>query len=393
MGSNLRSHSGSLPVHAEPLALIATSLRGESAPYPTDAPPELASGILDACAAHGVGPLLRHHLAAQQGHAETWPQEIHDQLRLAAMDSAGKALAWEGELIAVLKQLADSGVDALLLKGAALAYTLYPKPELRPRGDTDLLVAPERRMRAHEILLGAGYRAAEAAGGSLASYQATYTRRLGPGARHVIDLHWRLNNAQVFARAFAFDELAAAAVRVPALGPEARTVQPVHALMLACLHRVGHLGAPLEVAGEPYLEANRLIWLYDIHLLAAALSPSDWSRLADLAQAKGLRAVCLDGLQVTRRHLGTRLPGDVLARLAAPGPPELAAQYLAAGGLQRHLLDLRALPGWRARLRLLQEWVFPPADYMLRKYETASRWRLPWLYWRRAVAGVSRRRS
>jgi len=43
------------------------------------------------------------------------------------------------ELREVLAALAGAGLPVLLLKGAALAYTLYPEPHLRDRSDTDLL--------------------------------------------------------------------------------------------------------------------------------------------------------------------------------------------------------------------------------------------------------------
>ena len=44
------------------------------------------------------------------------------------------------ELRAVLEALARQGLPVLLLKGAALAYTLYPEPHLRNRCDADLLL-------------------------------------------------------------------------------------------------------------------------------------------------------------------------------------------------------------------------------------------------------------
>src|SRR5438093_948502 len=42
------------------------------------------------------------------------------------------------EAMSALKQ---GGAVALIAKGTALAYSLYPSPDLRPRGDTDLLIA------------------------------------------------------------------------------------------------------------------------------------------------------------------------------------------------------------------------------------------------------------
>jgi hypothetical protein len=146
------------------------------------------------------------------------------------------------------------------------------------------------------------------------------------------------------------------------------------------------------VDGVPYRDANRLIWLCDIDLLARRLSAGQWSRLCDNAAAKGLRAVCLDGLRASGKYLGTEVPELVRERLGAPGPAELSAAYLRPGRVRKHLTDLCALRGWRARWWLAREWLFPPPDYLLRKYDTDRRWLLPWLYTRRAVAGLTRRR-
>jgi hypothetical protein len=50
--------------------------------------------------------------------------------------------------------------------------------------------------------------------------------------------------------------------------------------------------------------------------------------------------------------------------------------------------DLKALPGWRQRLRLLREHVFPPAGYIRRRYAVSSPLALPALYAHRFVTGA-----
>lgn len=371
---------------------MASVLRGNPLPYPTDADRYLGRDLLELSAIHGVKALLYHGLKGRE-EGNTWPCALRDRFRGAARYAAARELLVRQDVVKILQHLAAAEVNVLLLKGTPLAYGLYPQPYLRKRGDTDLLVPAAGRRLSDEVLCQAGYVARESAGGSLASSQASYSRRDGFGVMHVIDLHWRLSNAQVFARSFGFDELLQSAVPIPSLGPAAMTPCAVHALMIACLHRTAHLSFPYFVGGVRYVEANRLVWLYDIHLLAGRLSRDEWSRFVELAAAKGLRAVCLEGLRSAQLHLHTSLPEEVAARLSAPGPQELSDRYLRAGALRRHLIDLRALPGWPDRLRLLGEWAFPPAEHVLRKYRKSSRSLLPWLYLRRAVDGVARRWS
>lgn len=57
----------------------------------------------------------------------------------------------------LIKTLSDAGIDHLLVKGAVLRF-LYPSPELRTSGDTDVVVRPSEYERAIEALRKAGFR-------------------------------------------------------------------------------------------------------------------------------------------------------------------------------------------------------------------------------------------
>ena len=53
----------------------------------------------------------------------------------------------------VLAQLAESGVDYMVVKGPALAYTVYPDPALRAFNDLDLLVREQDWSAMHRLLV------------------------------------------------------------------------------------------------------------------------------------------------------------------------------------------------------------------------------------------------
>lgn len=158
----------------------------------------------------------------------------------------------------------------------------------------------------------------------------------------------------------------------------------LHALM----HRATHIRAPYYVRGDRYREPNRLIWLYDIHLLANRFDASHWDEFVALAKRAQVAAVCLDGLAVTRARLGTVLPAHVVAHLDAVGSTEPSAAYLSAGGLRHALIELRAVSSWSGRLQLLGDVFLPHPEHMFSKYGTNRRSLLPWLYVRRAVEGL-----
>src|SRR5262249_41696390 len=138
------------------------------------------------------------------------------------------------------------------------------------------------------------------------------------------DIHWRIANPQVFAAAVGYDELASRSRPVPALGPHARTLCPVDALVLACIHRVAHHG-----------DSDDLFWLWDVHLLASALSPEDVDLLVDVASRSAMRAVCAHTLQAAFDRFATPHAEELIDRVKPPpGHEEESASFL-AGGLRQ----------------------------------------------------------
>jgi len=366
---------------SEAMRILCRLLAGELPRLADDLDPRTPRSLLELGEAHGVLPLLYRTLRNQPALPPAL-SAIQRELAERAMAHAAHELAVARELRTTFQRLADAQIRLLLFKGTPLAYSLYPEPHLRPRGDTDLFVPEAQRHLAGRVLTEAGYGHELVAARDLTSCELSYSRTDRLGLKHTIDLHWRLSSRWLYAQALGFDELYEAGEPLPVICAAARMPSLVHSLLIACMHRISHL---------PYGDANRLIWLFDIHLMAQRLSADGWSQLAALAEDKHMRAICLDGLEATQRHLGSPVPEDILERLAAPGPPELSAQYLRPGRWRESLLQLRCLPNNRQRARMIAEWLFPSAEYMMRKYGTRSRWLLPFLYPWRAVNGVIRR--
>jgi hypothetical protein len=355
--------------------LIVAALRHEPAPWPGDADTEFHSSFFDAAADHGVTALLSSAPAVSR-----WPDSVRSAIRDAARFEIATEEVRRRELADLLSTFAADGVRVLVLKGAHLAYSRYPHAWLRPRLDTDLLVAPGDRDKADCLLRRLKYQPGTGFGGELVTHQFQYRRANRYGLADIVDLHWKISNPHVFADAFSFDELHETSMAIEALGPDARGASPVHALMIACVHRAAHHGNTVC-----------LIWLYDIHLLADALSVDDRARVAGLAAAKRLRSVCARGIADARALFATRVAADWLERLRLDGRGEPSAAFLNSGRTKADLLvsDLQAL-GWPQRARLIQEHLFPPAGYMRRAYGLSSSFFLPVAYVDRAVSGIGR---
>lgn len=335
-----------------------------------------AETLAERAAAEGVDALL----AARFRQRPEVPEPI--RRRFADLEAAAVVLAAlkDLELRRVLDHLHAAGIDVLVVKGAALAQTDYPAPHLRPRVDTDLLVRRHDLDRLQEALDAAGYRASvRASTGELVSHQRAFERQDQRGMCHVLDVHWRLANPQVFAAALDEPALFETAVDVPGLGPWAKTPALPESLLLCTIHRLAH-----------HQDRERLIWLHDIDLLARRASSDAWERLVALATACRMCAVCLDGLDRARDVLGTPVPKPVRARLAGMGGTEPSAAWVGARQPRLRVLraDLRELPTWRDRVRLLREHAFPPGEFVMTRYRATSRAWLPALYLLRLTTGL-----
>ena len=335
--------------------------------------------FLDEVKRHGLLPMVADRIA-------TWPipGPLAAALEVQASGFVAADLLRERELRRALDALAARRVKAVVFKGAALAYTHYARPDLRPRDDSDLLVRPEVRETAHHTLVGLGYRPPQHVTGALVSYQAIYEKSLDGVAVHTVDLHWRVANPQVFADVLSFDELDAASQAIPALGSSARGPSSPHALFLACVHRVAH-----------HRDEKLLMWIFDIHLIASRLTKAEWMTFLDLADRRRVMAICRQGLSLAVEQFGTEVPPGVMAdtRMSAAGDGrEPSEAFLSRDRAQfaTFVSDLRSLPSWRDRGRLIREHLCPPSAYMRQVYAPSSRAPLPALYVWRAVRGAWR---
>jgi len=335
--------------------------------------------VLELCAAHEIGPLLYRRLRAQP--SCDWPAAVIERLAQDARGEAAAEAVRQVELVSTLDGLAAAGVHPILLKGTPLAYTVYEIPSARRRCDTDLLVPRAQIDAARAALHACGYRPPVYCDGELVFQQFEMCKIDRLGIDHTLDVHWNVSMQTIFAELLTYDELAAHAMPVPALGVHARTAGPLHALLLACVHPAMH-----------HRNETRVLWTLDVHVLASRLAPDDWRGLTDLAIGKRVAAIVARALDQARHTWLTDVPATAIADLAA-APPEPSAAYLAPGRRWHHELadNVAHLPTWRSRLKLLREIAFPSAAYMSRAYGVegaAAHVFLPALYMVRLARGA-----
>jgi hypothetical protein len=360
------------PIPAPLRDSLRALLRGERALWPGDATADDAAKLLEALDQHGIVPLVYARLSSA---GESWP--VHAALR----DLAIRAAALESLRLADLRNVLDAffapGIRVLIIKGSALAYDVYDAPELRPRGDTDLLIAEADCDATRALMHELGFESPLTSGDTLAVRQQSF-RRNG----HVYDIHWDVTNSAVVRDALPFGELLGRTIPIPRIGATAWSLSHADALLLACLHRVAH-----------HHDNERLIWLYDIHLLRETMSADEHAIFWQRAAERRLVTICERSIELadawfvhaTHDRASDWLRDDERLR-DEPSTTFLDRSRTRAAHLGG---DLKALD-WSSRLRRMRELALPPPAFMRQSFPSAPRIALPALYVWRGARGVMR---
>lgn len=372
--------------------LLCAIIRGDVTSWPGHGRCRVEQ-VLSAAFTHNVH-LILFYILKKLDRWRDWPLRLRETLEREYVAACALDLIHERELRRVLTGLDRHGLRPILLKGVPLAYTLYASPALRPRTDVDLLIKEDDAEQVTRVLGKLGYDGADIERDKLTNYQCLFRRQGQFGACHSLDVHWKVNNAQLFAQVLTYDELLAEACELPTLASCARGSGHKHALLLACMHRFGHAHAPFYIDGEAIYAGDHLRWVYDIHLLSSTLNAAQWLDFVALAIVKRMAGFCLDGLNAAREAFNTQVPPEVTGALQTAARDEArSTQKLRTSTTAWFFTNLRALPTLRERLELIRQVVLPSPGYMMEKYQTHTWLALPFLYGYRSINGIVKRRK
>jgi len=368
-------------VSASVETLLKQIFKGDD-PGWTGASDVTVDSFLDGLNFHGLTPVFWYWIN-QHGFCKNWPDSLLSEIKNIAMQEAASDLLLELELKKVLQALLEIGIQPVLLKGTPLSFSLYPQPGLRPRCDTDFLIAKEDMIKGSALMEQLGYESLYDAKVELLNSQMTFIKQDQLKVSHAYDIHWQVNNnSRSFSAELNYSHLLSTSKTIPRLGQNARTPDKVDALLLACFHRAGHFSQM----------GDRLIWLYDIHLLVCALDEHEFALFYQKAKKMTIATICSDAILTAQDWFNTSLTEAMVKRLSRLPVSEPSIAYLTTGrqaGIKHHaLLDLKDLSSLSEKLHYLYQKVFPPVNYMLWRYDTKRKYLLPFLYLYRLVFGV-----
>jgi hypothetical protein len=233
----------------------------------------------------------------------------------------------------------DAGIEVVVLKGPAVARTLYPDPSWRPFGDIDLLVRTRDWARVCDVLERLGHRRV------VPEPRRGFDVRFGKGAEYLdeeerieVDLH-RTLVVGPFGLWLDPDELFLRADTFLLGGRRLRRLDDTALLLHACLHAV--LGP-------------RPVLLMPLRDVAQALGSAHvrWPTLRDWAARWNLGPVLAEAFTSVEEILGFSVPTEArsLSRMASPRRARRAlVSSVGHGEGGAAVATLRAIPGVRAK--------------------------------------------
>jgi hypothetical protein len=282
------------------------------------------------------------------------------------IEQAALALALDATAAEVVGALESHDIDCLLIKGPATAHWIYPdRPEARLYADVDLLVEPSRFTSAESVLEGLGFQHAHGeyrVDRQLWMYESAWNRP-GPPMAHV-DLHRGFHGVGEWDDFWT--QLNSHASVLHVAGRVVRIPDAAGCALIVALHN-SSTGRTERSATD----VTRALSVFDDDVWREA------SRRAEAAAALPSLVLGLslneDGRRLVQRlGLPTELPAEVATRsLVAAGVEPGAADR--AWALQ---VRLGTAKSWRARMSVLREIVFPPAEFFTHSRPLARRGRL-----------------
>lgn len=332
------------------------------------------STLIELIRSQRLGALTHWQLQHNHKHLHL-PVSVKTQLAQLFKRASMRNLKLQRELLLVHQLLDLADIPNVPLKGACLAFHVYPHVGLRSMRDLDILVPKDQALRAYQVLLAAGLSRIDGEGGVPAAAMQIYHHMppiKSPTGDVIVELHQRLfhpskleqQNYDLSESADFWERLVPTALAGKVLMMESPTDLLFHLIVHAVYdHELSN--GPLLLPDIAYLLEHRVI---------------EWSLFWQLAHERQMTRGCLLALHLTQRYWGQLSidwPDPEQANNAVPDD-HLEQQLNAAAFLMtrdfRDRLAERILmeASFAARVGLLLHKAFPTRSVMAAKFPVSS---------------------
>jgi hypothetical protein len=309
--------------------------------------------VLSEATENSVGPLLEMNLRAVVPDAA--PAVAMERLKITCRANTVRCLFLAAELHKILELFRTAGIVAIPYKGPVLAEQAYGNLTLRDFDDLDIILPQRDLQKAHEVMLGLGYRARFpwilSKDSKTALVPGEYNYR-DEKRRAVVELHTELT-LRHFPVAPDIDRFAQRMVKVTVAGQEVPTLAPEDLLSALCVH-----------GSKDFWE--RISWIADVAELIQRQTGFDWDRVFQTAESLRAERMLHLGLALANDLLQASMPEEIRERVRDDAEAVAVAREVGERTLSRNLSGVGAgkrmrfrrrmvrgiLAGWRYSLRL-----------------------------------------
>lgn len=341
---------------------VRCCLRGREMPGWPDALTPKAKVVSNRIAYHGIAlMLLEQHEALQN-----WPGEVVSQIEEEGRLQALWEISHQSAIANLIEALASKGITPFVLKGTAMAYSVYDEPAMRRRGDTDLLIEGHKRNFVRDIFRACGWKPVS---GRMALQEA-WTLNSRGNFVHAVDLHWTIRSSMAVSEALANDHPKNRAMALPRLSANAMAFGPADSMIQVCLNSASHSQFGYLVEEAKIMDGQRLIWAVDLDSLTSRMTAQAWDELERIAVGCGASALLAAGLSYAQAALQTQLPEGLIERLEANASDAdtITSYYRDLGSRQRITADIMAAAPFQDKFAIFMQHAFPNAAALRERF-------------------------
>jgi hypothetical protein len=337
----------------------------------------------------GVAPLIHWTFKHEDISGIDIPTSVKAQLMAAYYNTTAQNQLMFQELEKILEALKEADIPVIVLKGAALATTVYPEIGLRPMGDLDLLIRRADIKRANNLINEINYLEVktELTHGINDIFDHHYHLRGGPKNKYALELHWSLIAGDQDWRTPPIDWFWDSSLNWQDQ-ENVHTLSPEGSILFSSAHLMLQHGKA----------QIRQIWLYDIHLMLERYRDAiDWETIEKTAAEFHWSSALNETLLKTHKLFNTAIPST---KNSNQKNGYLKQEERVINRRSRHnqtwvnrLISNLASMTWSGRIQLVMAKVFPNKEFMKWRYKPKVEWLWPLYYpyrWFRGLVSVIR---
>jgi hypothetical protein len=329
----------------------------------------------------GVAPLMYWKL---KDSSVDVPLSTFNLLRSTYYQTLARNTLMYLELERILRAMEEAGIEAIVLKGAALAAEVYEDIGLRPMSDIDILLPRQTIKEAEQIVSDLGYKENLPHGipeiWKRTNYCISLEKRVGLNNLE-LEIHWGLLAGDTDWRSPSLDWFyqRTEAIRISQQTDQSSSPHLILSPVAHLLYLSAHL--MLKHGGSQ----ARLIWLYDLHLLVSHFrSNLDFGELFKVARDYRWTPALEDALHAINSCFNTYLPSEMRTTNSPPAESDSHRMVQRKKqSLQTRTLnvwDRLVSLDWNTRFRFTLGLIFPHPSYMRWRYALAPKWLWPLSY-------------